>query len=68
MLTNGESEAQVGFLKQLVHVAYGHADDTTQTDDLTEHFHDSGDNDTLIMMIALAGAGFVMKKSRGKAA
>ena len=48
IFTYGEGEAQIGYLKRLVNVAYGHADDTTQTDDLTEHFHDAGDNDALL--------------------
>ena len=48
IFTYGEGEAQVGYLKRLVNVAYGHADNTTQTDDLTEHFHDAGDDDALL--------------------
>ena len=48
IFTYGEGEEQVGYLRRLVNVAYGHADNTAQTDDLTEHFHDAGDNDALM--------------------
>ena len=48
IFTYGDGEEQIGYLKRLVNVAYGHADNTAQTDDLTEHFHDAGDNEALM--------------------
>ena len=48
IFTYGLGEAQIGFLKRLVNVAYGHEDNTAQTDDLTEHFHDAADTNALL--------------------